>query len=156
MTLIDAIYLAVAAAVIVLSVRNWRGVMWVAALTASYFVSGLWWRSGAAGGEMVTFLCDAAVFLLIYLVGRKWWEVGLLGIQLLMVITSALYMATGHIVGHEIYSITLELLNAIALLLIGGTSAFIIAGSTDGLAFHNARHIIGFGMAVRGQGDPDK
>lgn len=154
LTIVDILALTVSASVFVLSARNWRGAMWVAAILASYFITGAWWRIVKVDGEAFTFLCDAALFVAIYLVGRKWWEVALLAFQFLMVMTSLTYFIVGaNVMPHDTYSITLELINLAEYLLIGTIGGFSLAGRTDGFAFYNARHIWGFGFAARGQGD---
>lgn len=158
MSPVDKIYVAIAIPVLILSVRNWRGVLWLACLMVSFFLSGAWWRAhGFVHGELFTLLCDTAVFLAIYAAGRHWWEFALLCVQLLMVAAS-LSFATYNFIGGspsglEVYQITLEALNALSLFLIGGIGAYTLVGRTHGVAFDNVRHLFGFGFADRGQGD---
>lgn len=155
MTIIDVMYIAVAAAVAAVSVRNPRGILWVACLAASYFISGLWWRSGYTNGALVTFMCDTAVFLAIYSAGRKRWELWLLGVQFCMVMTSLVYAIMPGI-EHEVYSIILEALNAVALILIGRNGAYALAGYTNGGAFDHVRNFLGFGFAAGREGNQAK
>lgn len=150
MSWVDKIYLAVAAGALLSSARNPRGALWVLFLTASFFVSGAFWRATGAG-ELFTFLCDTGVALAMYAFGRYRWEAYLLIIQTCMVITSLLYTAFPEL-GLETYQIALEALNAVAFFLIGITGWRVFAGRTDGYAFHHVRHIWGFGFALRRQG----
>lgn len=157
MTLIDQIYLAVALAVGILSVRNPRGLLWLAAITASYFISGFYWRTGMTNAELVTGLCDAAVIVAMVFLARYRWELWLWAIQLGAVAVSFLFLAhnfaRGTFISHETYSIALELLNALALITIGSASAHILAGKTDGRTFHPWVHIFGFVRPFNGTSD---
>ena len=150
MSPVDKIFVAVALGALILSARNWRGALWVAALTASFFVSGAVWRATGAG-ELFTFLCDTGVALAMYAFGRYQWEARLMIVQVCMVLTSLLYTAFPAI-GLEVYQIALEGLNAVALFMIGITGWRAFAGRTDGNAFHHVRHLWGFGFALRRQG----
>lgn len=147
---LDMFYVIVAAAMLVLSFRNWRGALWIGALTASFFISGAWWRA-TGDGALFTFLCDTAVFIAMYAVGRYFWEFWLLCIQLAMMCASLSFTAFPFEL--EVYQISLELLNAIALFLIGGIGAYSLARKTDGRAFDHVRHILGFGFALDRQGE---
>lgn len=148
MSVVDWIFIAFASAALVLSMKNWRGALWIGALAISYFVSGWYWRTYGEG-SMVAFMFDAAVFIAMYAVCRRLWEIWLMAIVLLMAAVNLI----GPGFDREAYQIALEALNAIALLMIGGVGSFQLAGQTDGLAFHHARHILGLGFAVRRQGN---
>lgn len=150
MSPVDKIFLAVAFGALLLSFRNPRGAVWVAGLTASFFISGEFWRS-TGQGELFTFLCDTALFLALYALGRYRWEAWLMVIQVCMVLTSLLYTAMPSL-GMETYQIALEGLNAVALVIIGATGALAWSGHADGYSFHHVRHIWGFGFALRRQG----
>lgn len=140
MTVIDTIYLLMAGAVALLSLRNWRGVLWVAAFTASYFASGIYWRIGGGAPELVAGLYDAGIVILIVILARQLWELWVGIAAFLCLAVNILYLVNNlsgaGLVSHEVYSIALELLNLIALLTIGGVSAFVQKGATDGRAFH--------------------
>lgn len=150
MSWVDKIYIAVAFGALLSSGRNWRGALWVLGLTASFFISGAFWRT-TGSGELFTFVCDTSLALAMYAFGRYRWEVWLLVTQTCMVITSLLYTAFPEL-GLETYQIALEGLNAVAFFLIGITGWRAFAGRTDGHAFHHVRHLWGFGFALRRQG----
>lgn len=139
MSWVDTIYLATAGAVVLLSINNPRGVGWVAAFTAAYFISGWYWRSPGLSPELVAGLCDAAIAALVLVMGRYIWEmwVGLVAMACMFV--NIIYLVNNlsgaGVVPHDVYAITLELLNLVALLTIGGVSAYHHKGSTSGRAF---------------------
>ncbi len=157
MTVIDTIYLLIAGAVALLSIRNPRGVIWVAAFTAAYFASGIYWRMRGGSPELVAGLYDALIVTLIVIFWRQLWELWVGVAALLCLAVNILYLINNlsgaGLVNHEVYSITLELLNLIALLTIGGVSAFVQKGSTDGRAFYPRVSFLGaarsFGRADR-------
>lgn len=147
MSMIDTIYLLVVGAVILVSLGNRRGIFWVTALAASYFLSGAYWRSGGGHGELVAGLTDGTVILLIVLFGVYIWELWVGLILLTAMATNIIYLIStltgAGFLDHAIYSVVLELLNALALIMIGGVSAFMQKGSTDGVAFNPWLHIFG-------------
>lgn len=147
MSMVDWIFIAVASAMLFLSMKNWRGMLWIACLAISYFASGAYWRL-SGDGAMFALLCDAAMFLALYAIGRKIWEIWLMGLVLCMAGANII----GPALNTEAYQISLEAMNAIALFIIGGVGSWKMAGHDDGLAFHNVRHIPGFGFALRRQG----
>ncbi len=148
-TLVDTGYVIVAAAMLALSYKNWRGALWIVCLAASYFISGFAWRE-TGNAALFTLICDTAVFLAVYAIGRHLWEFWLLVVQFAMMLASVAYTAFQPDL--EVYQIALEALNAAGLFLIGGTGAWIIAGHTDARAFHHVRHLVGFGFALNRQG----
>jgi hypothetical protein len=140
MSWIDTIYLAIAGAVVLLSLNNPRGVGWVAAFTAAFFLSGWYWRSPGLSPELVAGLCDAAIVALVVVMGRYVWEMWAGLIAMACMLVNIVYLVNNvsgaGVVPHDIYSVALELLNLTALLTIGGVSAFQQKGSTGGIAFH--------------------
>lgn len=151
---IDTIYLAAAAAVAIVSYANLRGLAWLLALVAGYFVSGFYWRTGAPNGELVAGLCDAAVCGAIFVLGRYRWELWLWLLSQFSLLVNILYLVSNlsgaRAIDHEVYSIALETLNALAFLLIGGVSAFQKTGMTDGIAFRPWVSILGFARPAYG------
>lgn len=146
------IFLCVAAAIAMLSINNRRGLLWIAALTLVYFASGAYWRLGLPHPVLVAGLMDAALVLAVVIFGALLWEMWFGLIVLLCGLTNIAFLAAslaGAPWPHDTYGTTLELLNAAALILIGGVSAFMQKGSTDGLAFHPWVHIFGFARAAR-------
>lgn len=148
MTTIDAIYLVVWTAFAAASWRNPRGLVWLTALLAGYFASGLYWRAGGTQGELVAGLCDAAMCALLFWFGRRRWELWLWLLSQISLLVNIIYLTSNltgaHVIDHEVYSIALEALNAIAFVLIGGVSAFKAAGKTDGIAFNPWVSVLGF------------
>jgi len=140
MTVIDTIYLLIAGAVVLLSITNRRGILWVAAFAVAYFASGIYWRLGGGVPELVAGLYDAAIVVLVLVLARQLWELWVGAAAFLCLAVNFIYLINNlsgiSIINHEVYSIALELLNLIALLTIGGVSAFVQKGSTDGIAFH--------------------
>lgn len=140
MTWVDTIYLAIAGAVVLLSLNNPRGVGWVSALTIAYFVSGWYWRSSGNSPELVAGLADAAIAVMVLIMARYIWEMWIGLVALACMFVNIIYLVNNlsgaGVVPHDVYSIALELLNLIALLTIGGVSAFQQKGSTSGIAFH--------------------
>lgn len=129
------IALAVAAVIAAaLSIGTPRATFWIFSLTASFIASvayfyapkpwwpGMWWplHSGVAA------LCDAAIVTLIYFFGREKWETfGLRGLMLIsvsvnMVQTSAYTLGYPPPITHATYATILEVINFLALVLIGG------------------------------------
>jgi hypothetical protein len=111
-----------------------RATFWVFCLTASFVASvayyyapkpmwpGMWWplHSGIAA------LCDAMIVVLIFFFGKEKWEtLGLRGIMLVsvsvnMMQTSAYTLGYPPPVPHALYSSILEVINFLALILLGG------------------------------------
>ncbi len=152
MTVIDTIYLCIAVAVVMLSVANPRGILWVTAFAVAYFASGFYWRSHGHLPEMVAGLYDTAIVVLVLLFARQLWELWVGVAAFLCLGVNIIYLANNladaGLISHEVYSITLELLNLIALLTIGGVSAFVQRGSTDGIAFHPWVSFLGFARST--------
>lgn len=154
MSSVDTIYIAAALAMAFLAIRNPRGLLWIAGLAASYFISGAYWRAGGGNAELVAGLCDATLAVLILIFHQRLWEMWIALIVVLCGIVNFVFLG-GAILSpepwpHEVYSYTLELLNALALFTIGSVSAFMWRGYTDGIAFHPRLHIFDFARARPG------
>lgn len=148
MSVVDGIYLAVFGAVAIISWGNARALLWLCSLALAYFLSSAYWRAGGAHPELVAGLCDAALCAAIYVIGMKIWELRLALTSLAMLGVNTAYLAHnllgGSLVSHEVYAVTLEMLNALAMAIIGCTMAFERLGRTDGRAFDPWVSVLGF------------
>lgn len=155
MTMIDTIFLIVVGAVAAVSWHNKRGLLWIAFLTLGFFVSGFYWRSGLGVPELVAGMCDAAICAAIIRLGRQQWDMWVGSAYLACLAVNIIYLINNlsgaGVIDHEVYSIALEALNAAAIATIGGVSAFQRIGSTDGIAFHPWRSILGFVLPSAGE-----
>lgn len=114
---------------------------WLFAGAMSYVVSVIYWRSGLPYGAAVAGLCDAAVCLSVYFLGRYQWEMWVWRIFQTAVAVNLFYLAQQYGIparlglmwslSHNDYSVMLEALNWIALLLLGGTGVLQMAGGLD-------------------------
>lgn len=140
MSWIDTIYLAIAGAVMLLSLNNPRGIGWISMITGAYFVSGWNWRSSDLSPELFAGLLDATIIILVLFLARYVWEMWVGLVALACMFVNIIYLVNNlsgaGVISHEIYSIALEALNLIALLTIGGVSAFKQKGLASGIAFH--------------------
>lgn len=122
---------------------HWRGLLWLAVIFTSYLVSSEWWRIGGGSSELVAGLCDAATVLLLYLIGRRMWELAAAALFTISMVINFVYLAHNlsglQMIPHNAYSTALEVINVLALGLIGSVSAFERRGRTDGWAFHPRR-----------------
>jgi len=127
MTAVDLSLLIGALICVLINWRNPRGQLWIAAGALSYAVSTVAWRSGMPMAEIPTALCDAAICLAIYFVAKYRWELWIWRVFQISFAVSVLYLATNlglaSRIDHEMYATTLEVLNWVTLLIIGGTAA---------------------------------
>lgn len=148
MSVFQTAMLVVMLAVGAISISHPRGLLWLAAVGADYFISSAYWRAGLGSPELASGLCDGLVCLSIILFGQRIWEMRICVLIAASLLVNFLYLAQGlaHLdaVPQDIYSSFLEVLTVTALLSIGGVSAFRRGGYTDGRAFHPWRHIFGF------------
>lgn len=106
-----------------------RAWLWIAAMAASFAVSvtylylpGPWWLPQPG----IAMMCDAVVFLAVREMGRDRWEIYGLGTLLMISVTLSLMQTAARIAGFppqlpsEVYAIALEIINYLALILIGG------------------------------------
>lgn len=140
MTAVDTVFLVLVLGVGFVAATMPRALIWLAAIAASFFISGTFWRLGWGQGELFAGLCDAAIVAGIVFFGVKVWELWLGGIFLVSLATNIGYLYSnlwgGRVIPHDLYSIWLEVLTLLALMLIGGVAAFQRSGNTDGVAFH--------------------
>ncbi|MUO85561.1 hypothetical protein [Agrobacterium vitis] len=142
-------YLIVGALVCALfSMHMPRAWIWICAGVASFALSTWWARSGFEFPPAFTLLCDATVSLSIYFFGRERWEDRLADIFRLSVFVSLVYL-TGPITvfgltiefSHYAYVTLLELINWLALILIGGTAVMDrVNGYENGFGHLWSRH----------------
>ncbi len=129
--------------------HNWRGLLWLGVILTNYLVSSQWWRSMGGSPELAAGLYDAATVLLIYLFARLMWELAVGLIFTVSLASNLGYLAQGlagvELVPDNVFKTLLEILNVVALSLIGGVSAFQRRGRTDGPAFRTRR--TGFSVA---------
>ena len=135
MTEVDIGFLLGASLVALLSLRNPRGVLWVAVAALSYVVSALAWRLNWPYAAFTTGLCDAAVCLAVYFGGKQRWELWVWRIYQVSVAASLIYLASSlrifSNIPHDVYSVVLEVCNWAVLLVIGGTAILQLIGADD-------------------------
>jgi len=138
-----------AIATAIFSMRSPRGLAWIAAFMASFFISGAYWDAGWPLPALFGIACDVAVWSLIYQWGNYRWEVGrfgLLGVILAMIVVNLSWLvikALGWPSSHELFAAALEGLNWLALLVIGGgVAAEVIEtrGAENGMARGSSRN----------------
>ena len=110
-----------------ISWRSPRGHLWIAVGALSYAIATIAWRSGMPMAEVVTALCDASVVATIYFLAKYRWELWIGRLYLLSFGVSIFYLAgslglTSRL-DHDLYAISLEIANWLALLGIGGSAA---------------------------------
>ncbi len=124
-----------AIAIVLISLRNSRGVAWVFMITADLIASTAYWKAGYPYGEVFTAACDATICLGIYFAGKFRWEMWLYRLYLASLGWSLVYLAvraiTLDLVSQDTYASGLEFINWIAFLSIGGISASQLAGRRD-------------------------
>lgn len=138
----EQVALAVGAALVALFCiwrGQWRGALWIAAGTASFTLSTWYGRQTLPYPEAVTALCDAAICFAIYFSARERWERFLFLIFQGSVLVSLSYFA-GLIGPHWAYIVGLEIINWLALSLIGGTALL----SWLGNAYGYRRGLVGY------------
>lgn len=147
LSIYQVIMLALIAAALIVSWHFPRAFIWLLLIGASYLISSTWWRSDLPLPELVAGLCDAAICIGVLLMVRQQWELWVWAIFLASLGVNIVYLVnnlTEGLLSHGIYSAILEVLNVIAIFLIGLTSAFEAAGKTDGIAFRPWRALLGF------------
>lgn len=140
---------------------------WVFLVSASYVVSVLYYRIGPSGdyyppGPVIAFFCDAIVFVIIRQGHKEKWEIFGLGSLIMFMATLNLVQVMGDAIGFppmlpsDIYSMILEVTNALYLFIIGGVGLMDL-GHEIGLA-RNRRGGMGraFYYAARAQSKVSK
>jgi len=115
-----------------ISSRLPRAWLWLACGAASFVVSTAYARYGLPHAPAFTLACDSAVCLAVYFFGVEKWEIsGIYRIFQLSVLIS-LFRLSNIIVDQWVYIVALEILNWVALLLIGATSILDRARANEG------------------------
>ena len=122
-----------------LSLRLPRAQLWIWTMAAAFVLPTAWQRADLPFHPAFTLGCDAGVCLAIYFFGREKWEIGLYRIFQASVLTSLLFLAgplevfgTVFYMSNYGYVVVLEMLNWLALLLIGGVGlSEILKGQAD-------------------------
>lgn len=147
----------VAAAALV-SIGNNRYLSWLAALSASYVISVLYWDFHLPASEFFAAMCDIAVVVAVVIYARYMWELWFGLASLIMAFVNWLYLADkvagSGLIGHDVYSFALEALNLAAISMIGFVAAFDKNGSVNGVAFRPWLHIFGRLRPVYSSRDP--
>lgn len=159
MSVFQIIMLCVVLSVAWVSRQNVRGLVVLGALITDYLVSSTWWDLGGGAPELVAGLCDAAVCLVLWRFGRKLWECWVWLVFLTMLGINFVYLANNltalHLIPHNVYASVLEVMNLVALALIGGVSAYERSGNTGGRAWHPWRSVFGLSRSFAGSMDDD-
>lgn len=123
-----------------------RAVLWLLLIAITFLASSEWWRQGWPRAELFAGICDTLICTIAFRFAREKWEAVVWNAYVTSVAVNAVYLVnnlTGGPMSHDIYSIILELLNVVAIITIGGTSAFDLAGMRNGRAFHPWRSVLG-------------
>jgi len=127
MTEVDISLLIGALIVGALSYRNPRGLLWIVVAGLSYINASIAWRLGLPYAEAITGFGDAGVCLAVYFGGRERWEMWIWRLFQTSVAISLFYLAGNlgifYAWPHDAYSILMEAVNWLLLLLIGSTAA---------------------------------
>ncbi len=144
--------MCIVAAVALVSYRHPRGLAWLAVLAVNYLVSSFNWNWGGPAPELVAGLCDAGVCVAIFFFGRYVWEMRLWLTCLAALFVNFAYalhnLMSAGVLSHDVYASILELLMVASLSIIGGSSAFVSSGATDGRSFHPWRPLRGLGRSA--------
>lgn len=118
--------LIMAVLVMAVSSKLPRAWLWIGAGIASATASAMYWNVGGPYHPVFTFFCDSIVCLLIYAGARERWELKIYFLFKTSVFVSVVYFASTHLLKLQVppvlYASLLELVNALALLTIGGTA----------------------------------
>lgn len=105
-----------------------RAWVWIFAAFLSFAASAIYWRLGLPHHPAFTAFCDSSICLAVYFVGKERWEMRLYKVFQFSVLVSLIKLG-GFIPEGALYPAALEILNVVALLVIGGTA--ILAGASD-------------------------
>lgn len=158
MTEVDVSLLVGALIVGLISFRNPRGILWIVVAGISYINASIAWRLHLPYAEAITGFGDAGVCLAIYFGGRERWELLIWRLFQTSVAISFLYLA-GNIgifprIPHDTYSILMELINWLTLLLIAGISAMQLLGAENATAHRPWDRVRHFGRALSARREP--
>lgn len=129
------------------AIGNWRYLGWICAILVAYALSVIYWDFGGPYAEFVAGVLDLAIVITVAVRAKYVWELWLGLMFLSSAFVNMVYLAnnvTGAgLVNHEVYGALLEVINILALAMIGGVSSFDKAGMVNGLAFRPWLHIFG-------------
>lgn len=135
------------AGVALVSIGQMRYLAWIGAIFASYAASVVYWDFGGPYAEFFAGACDLAIVAAISIKARYIWELWLGLIYLTSAFVNMIYLANNllgaYLLDHVAYSSILEAINIVAIVMIGGISAFEKAGMVDGVAFRPWMHVFG-------------
>jgi hypothetical protein len=126
MTAVEGIMLVGYAVAALIAIGNLRAMTWLAVGAGTFLGSSAYWRTGWEHPELVAGGLDAAVCLGIYFAGRQRWEMWVWRFFQVMLMVNIIHLAGDigifHDTGQAPYAITLEAMNWLVILLIGGMS----------------------------------
>ncbi len=155
MTEIDLTLLIGAVLVAGLSWRNPRGILWIGAAALSYINASIAWRLHLPYAEAITGLGDATVCLAVYFWGRERWEMWIWRLFQSSVAVSIFYLAGNlgifYAISHDAYSIFMEAVNWLLLLLIGGIAVLQWIGASNVRARQPWSRVRRFALALQSE-----
>lgn len=126
MTTVEGVMLVGYAVAALVAMGNLRAMAWLAVGAGTFLASSAYWRTGWEHPELVAGGLDAAVCLAIYFFGRQRWEMWVWRFFQVMLLINIIRLAGTigifHDTGQAPYAITLEAMNWLVILLIGGMS----------------------------------
>ena len=128
------VLIAMAGGAAILAWRVPNAALWVAVGFASYVVSAVLHNNAVPFATLIGAFTNALICLAIYFKGVSPWETRLMSCFTLMILVELLFV-TGVIETQYIFAVTLEIINAYALLLIWATGIAERVG--DGHSFSN-------------------
>ena len=124
MSSIDMLILGVYGLAAIAVGRDTRALAWIAVSAFVALATALYVRSGLGNAPFVSALFDGGVCLLIYAFGRHMWEMLVWRLYQTFVLIHLIFLASVHhlapVVDPIIYGISLEFLNILIALTIGG------------------------------------
>lgn len=152
MTAIEGVMLTGYAVAALIAIGNLRALLWLVGGAGTFLASSAYWRTGYAHPELVAGSMDAAVCLAIYFAGRQRWEMWVWRFFQVMLMINIIRLAGTigifHDTGQAPYAITLEAMNWLVILLIGGTSGLQRIGYDYGGASNPWRGVRGVVRAL--------
>ncbi len=140
-----------------LSYRNPRALIWILGAALDYTVSVVYWRTGLPYAEAVAGMCDATLCLCLYFGARERWELVIYRLFQVSLAVNIFFLAGNlgiiPMVSQDTYASILELLNWLALLLIGGVGVAQWVGAPSVAARRSTGRL---GRAVRSLRSPRK
>lgn len=146
---------------IVVSLISWknpRGIVWIWVAALSYVNATIAWRMNLPYAEAITALGDVGVCLAVYFACKERWELAVWRLYQTSVAISIFYLAGNiHVfpviaqIPHDVYSIMMEGVNWLLLLLITGISVLklVEADASDVGALGAWHRVRRFGLSLR-------